>query len=66
MPKVDEIKAAIEALQEEDYIQLRNWFSEKDWEKWDRQIEADSGTGKLVFLIKEAFDEKVKGQLKEL
>lgn len=66
MPKVDEIKAAIEALQEEDYIQLRNWFSEKDWEKWDRQIEADSGTGKLYFLIKEAFDEKVKGQLKEL
>lgn len=54
MPKVDEIKAAIEALQEEDYIQLRNWFSEKDWEKWDRQIEADSGTGKLDFLIKEA------------
>lgn len=45
---------------------MRKWFSEKDWEKWDRQIEADSGTGKLDFLIKEAFDEKMKGKLKEL
>lgn len=53
MPKVDEIKAAIETLEEEDYVQLRKWFSEKDWEKWDKQIEADSGTGNLDFLIKE-------------
>lgn len=66
MPKVDEIKAAIETLEEEDYVQLRKWFSEKDWEKWDKQIEADSGTGKLDFLIKEAFDEKMRGKLKEL
>jgi hypothetical protein len=66
MPKVDEIKAAIETIEEEDYVQLRKWFSEKDWEKWDKQIEADSGTGKLDFLIKEAFDEKMRGKLKEL
>lgn len=66
MPKVDEIKAAIEALQEEDYVQLRRWFSEKDWQKWDKQIEADSGSGKLDFLIEEAFDEKAKGKLKEI
>lgn len=66
MPKVDEIKAAIETLEEEDYVQLRKWFSEKDWEKWDKQIEVDSGTGKLDFLIKEAFDEKMRGKLKEL
>lgn len=66
MPKVDEIKAAIEALQDEDYVQLRKWFSEKDWGKWDKQIEADSGTGKLDFLIREAFDEKMRGKLKEL
>ena len=33
MSKVDEIKAVIEALPEEDYVQLRLWFSEKDWEK---------------------------------
>ena len=66
MSKVDEIKSAIEALTEEDYVQLRQWFSEKDWEKWDRQIEADSESGRLDFLIKEARDEKRKGKLKEL
>ncbi len=66
MPKVDEIKEAIEALPEEDYVQLRRWFSEKDWQEWDRQIAADSESGKLDFLIKEALDEKTKGQLKEL
>jgi hypothetical protein len=66
MSKVDEIKSAIEALTEEDYVQLRQWFSEKDWEKWDRQIEADSESERLDFLIKEARDEKRKGKLKEL
>ncbi len=66
MSKVDEIKAAIEALPEEDCVQLRQWFSEKDWEKWDRQIEEDSESGRLDFLIKEALDEKAKEKLKQL
>ena len=66
MSKVDEIKAAIEALPQEDYAQLRRWFSEKEWEEWDQQIDADSKSGKLDFLVKEALDEKAKGRLKEL
>jgi predicted esterase len=66
MSKINELRAAIEALTEEEYIQLRRWFSEKDWGKWDRQIELDSESGKLDFLIREAFDEKKKGKLKEL
>jgi len=66
MLKVAEIKEAIEELPEEDFVQLRQWFSEKDWQKWDKQIEMDSESGKLDFLIKEALDEKSKGQLKEL
>jgi len=66
MLKVDEIKKAIESLPEKDFVQLRHWFSEKDWEKWDRQIKADSGAGKLDFLVKEALDEKREGKLKGL
>jgi hypothetical protein len=66
MPKVDKIKEAIEELPEEEYVQLRQWFSEKDWQKWDKQIEANSESGKLDFLIKEALDEKAKGKLKDL
>jgi hypothetical protein len=66
MSKVDEIKDAIEALPKEDYTQLRQWFSEKDWQKWDKQIETDSEAGELDFLIKEAIEEKENGKLKEL
>ncbi|MEW6408619.1 MAG: hypothetical protein AB1488_00705 [Nitrospirota bacterium] len=66
MSKVEEIEAAIESLSEEEYVRFRRWFSEKDWEKWDKQIEADSESGKLDFLIKDALDEKAKGKLKEL
>ena len=66
MSKVEEIEAAIESLSEDEYVRLRKWFSEKDWGKWDRQIAADSESGKLDFLIREALDEKAKGKLKEL
>jgi hypothetical protein len=38
------------------YTRLRQWFSERDWEKWDRQFEADSEAGKLDFLLQEARD----------
>ncbi len=66
MLDVAEIKAAIEKLPEKDFFQLRKWFWEKDWQKWDQQIAMDSGAQKLDFLIREALDEKDKGQLEEL
>ena len=66
MSNVEAIKSAIEALPESDYIELRQWFNEKDWDKWDKQIEADSKSGKLDFLIADAMKEKEKGTLKEL
>jgi hypothetical protein len=66
MAKVDDIKMAIESLPEEEFAELREWLSEKDWEKWDRQIEKDSESGKLDFLIEEALEEKRMGKLKDL
>ncbi len=66
MSKVEKILCSIESLSEEEYTRLRQWFSDRDWEKWDRQIEVDSESGKLDFLIKEALDEKAKGKPKEL
>ena len=66
MAKVDEIKKAIEILPEEEFIKLRKWIAEKDWQKWDRKIIKDSNAGKLDFLIKEVTDEKEKGKLKDL
>lgn len=62
MSKVEEIELAIESLSEEEYARFRRWFSERDWQKWDRKIEADFALGKLDFLIKEALDEKRKNK----
>jgi len=64
--KVNEIKAAIEALSKDEFVQLRRWFSVMDWERWDRQIELDSESGKLDFLVREALGEKGEEELREL
>ena len=60
------IQQEILVLPADEYKQLRQWFSELDWKKWDQEIEADSEAGKLDFLIAEAQDEKEKGTLKDL
>ena len=64
--RVEEIKAAIEGLPGPEFIEIRKWVAERDWQMWDQELGADSKTGKLDFLIKEAFDEKRQGRLKDL
>ena len=66
MSTVEEIKSAISALSEEDYIHLREWLSGKDWEQWDEEIERDSSSGKIDFLKEEAVAEKNQGRLRKL
>lgn len=66
MSKIEELKSTIEALPEDEFIELRQWFSEKDWQKWNKQIEEDSKAGKLDFLVKEAMSEKKRSKLKDL
>ncbi|MEO6203187.1 MAG: hypothetical protein ABIU05_22225 [Nitrospirales bacterium] len=66
MSKVDELKTEIERLPQEEFTELIRWLSEKDRERWDEEIEADSEAGKLDFLMREALQEKAKGTLKDL
>jgi hypothetical protein len=66
MSKINAIRKAIETLSEDEYVELRQWFSERDWKKWDQEIEKDSKAGKLDFLVREAFDQKRQGNLKDL
>ena len=66
MSGIAEIQEAILALQDNDYVQLRQWFGELDWEKWDREIEADSEAGRLGSLVAEALEAKENGTLQEL
>jgi hypothetical protein len=66
MSKIEELKAEIERLPRDEFAELFRWLSEKDWERWDREIEADSAAGKLDFLVREAREGKAKGTLKDL
>ena len=66
MSKVEEIQSAIVSLSPEEYVRLRQWFAERDWEQWDQEIEEDAASGKLDFLIDEAVAEKAQGRLQDL
>ncbi|MGD0516235.1 MAG: hypothetical protein ABSA26_01755 [Thermoguttaceae bacterium] len=59
MTRLEQLEQTIAALPVDEYRQLRDWIIERDWEAWDRQIEADSASGKLDFLLKEADEEKL-------
>lgn len=66
MSRLAEIQQAILVLPEAEQAQLREWFSELDWERWDRQIEADADEGALDFLVADALEAKEDGTLQEL
>ena len=66
MSSFTDIQQAILALPEDDYVQLRQWFGELDWKRWDEEIEADSQEGKLDFLVVQALEAKSKGTLLDL
>ena len=66
MTTVQDIQVAIEKLPEEDYDRLREWFFEHEEKMWDQQIEEDSRSGNLAFLLNEAKADKVAGRLRKL
>ena len=66
MSKIDELKADIEKLPSAEVAELFRWLSEKEWQSWDHEMEADARSGRLDFLVREAREEKAKGSLREL
>jgi hypothetical protein len=66
MMQVEQLQREIEALSPKEFVRLRNWFVEKEWEQWDKQLEVDVAAGKLDFLLKEARAAKARGKLRDL
>ena len=66
MTTVQEIEKAIEQLPSDQFSQIHDWIVEKDWEKWDSQIERDSAAGGLDFLVDEAREDSTSGNTKSL
>ncbi len=64
--RLTEIETAVERLSEQEYGKFRRWFLERDWQAWDREIEADSASDKLDFLVQEARDAKRTGRLRDM
>ena len=53
MSRVEEIESAIAELPPDEFLALANWLRELENERWDRQMDADSVSGKLDALFSE-------------
>ena len=58
MVQLEKIQQEIERLPQKEFVRLRQWFAEKDWQLWDSQFEKDVQNGKLDFLFAEALSAK--------
>ena len=52
--KLEHLQLEIDALADDEFAQLRRWIADRDWERWDEQLEVDDELGKLDFLFDEA------------
>ncbi|MBI5570487.1 MAG: hypothetical protein HY914_11120 [Desulfomonile tiedjei] len=66
MKTVEELEMAVDSLTQEEYSRFRQWFLDREWERWDRKIEEDAEAGRLDFLLQEAVDAKNGKRLRDL
>jgi len=66
MTTVEELELAVDSLTQEEYSRFRRWFLDRDWKKWDREIEEDAKAGRLDFLLQEAAEAKNRKRLRDL
>ena len=66
MSTLEQIEAAILTLQSNEFQQLRQWFFDVDYQRWDEQLEQDIADGKLEALAEEAIAEFKAGHCREI
>ena len=66
MSELEELERRIRKLSPQDLAKFRAWFAEFDHALWDRQIEADSKSGKLDRLANEALADYKAGKAKKI
>ena len=62
MSSIAEIEQAIAKLSPREFVELERWFDAERNRKWDNQIEADSASGALDFLLKEVDEDIAQGR----
>jgi hypothetical protein len=65
MSTLKQIEAAILTLPSEEFEQLREWFFDLDYQRWDRKLEEDIEDGKLETLAEEAISEFKAGHFRQ-
>jgi len=63
---IEEIEIAISNLSDNDFLKLRNWVLDLDYQRWDEELEADIQDGKLDSLAEKALTEFTSGQYQEI
>jgi hypothetical protein len=66
MSKVEHIEQQIQQLSRSEFLELRDWILERDWESWDAQVAEDARAGKLDELVEESREDYRAGRSREL
>jgi hypothetical protein len=66
MGSIAEIEQAITKLSRREFAELEQWFDAQRNREWDRQLEADSASGALDFLLKEVDEDIAQGKTRPL
>ena len=66
MTNLEYVETKVEQLSPSDFVKFREWFHEYEWQKWDRQIEKDSKSGKFKTLAEKALADHAIGRTKPL
>jgi hypothetical protein len=66
MTRVETIEEEIQSLSQAEFEEVREWILEKDWQRWDKQIEEDAAAGKLDKLFEKALAAHRTGESREI
>lgn len=66
MSRVENLEKQIADLNPTEIRALREWFDQFEADLWDRQIEADAKSGKLVSLVERALRDHEAGHSTKL
>ena len=66
MTRIEVLKTEIERLSPEELAEFRDWFLQYDWQAWDRQIEADAASSKLLNVLGGSLEDHKAGKCREV
>ena len=58
---IQEIEQAVSQLPRADFAKFERWFKDERNRMWDKQIETDSKSGALDYLLREVEEDVAKG-----